>query len=371
VQMNMGKKDQVDRLLKKGVEEGIYPGAVLLVAYVGRIIVIREVGNCSIIPYTATMHRDTIFDLASLTKPLATTLAIMKLVDDATLDLNQPLADLLPGKLPDDKRRISLHQVLSHCAGFPDWKAFYLNLVKYRPGGRKKHIKNWICKEELVYQPGTACLYSDLGFMVLQWVIEEVTRMEMHQFLECNFYEPLSLKKTFLGGTSYSTRFEKVLFAATEDCPWRRRVIQGEVHDENAYALGGYSGHAGLFGTADEVYILVDLLREHYRGERKDYFNPQTVKSFFTRQEIADNCTWALGWDTPSSKNSSSGKYFSTRSVGHLGYTGTSVWLDLDRNLLVIFLTNRIHPTRNNEKIKAFRPRLHDLILEELGIAYS
>ena len=137
--------------------------------------------------------------------------------------------------------------------------------------------------------------------------------------------------------------------------------------DENAYAVGGYSGHAGLFGTAEEVYEIVKLLKEHYLGVLQDHLNPKIVRTFFTRQERTEGSTWALGWDTPSIKNSSSGRFFSENSVGHLGFTGTSVWMDLEKDVVVILLTNRIHPTRDNEKIRAFRPKIHDLIMKELN----
>ena len=156
-------------------------------------------------------------------------------------------------------------------------------------------------------------------------------------------------------------------FAATEDCPWRKRVIQGEVGDENAHALGGHSGHAGLFGTAEEVHVIVNMLREHYRGKRSDLFRPETVREFFRRQDIAEGSDWALGWDTRALEGSSAGRHFSRESVGHTGFTGTSVWMDLEKDVAAILLTNRVHPTRSNDRIKAFRPRIHDLIMEELG----
>jgi CubicO group peptidase (beta-lactamase class C family) len=139
------------------------------------------------------------------------------------------------------------------------------------------------------------------------------------------------------------------------------------VHDDNAFAAGGYSGHAGLFGTAEEVYRIVNMLREHYMGIRHDLLQPETVREFFSRQEFVGGCTFALGWDTPSALNSSAGRLFSSGSVGHLGFTGTSVWMDLEKDVTVVFLTNRVHPKRDNEKIKAFRPWIHDLIMEELG----
>jgi CubicO group peptidase (beta-lactamase class C family) len=258
--------------------------------------------------------------------------------------------------------------LLNHSAGLADWKPFYLNLIRYRPEQRKRILRHWILEEPLAYASGKRCLYSDLGFMILEWLIEAATGMPMAAFLETSFYQPLSMEKTFLSSGSSFQSFEKGMFAATEDCLWRKRIIQGEVHDENAFAMGGYSGHAGLFGTAEEVYSIVNLLREHYQDRRGDYLHPKTVREFYRRQDIVDGCTWALGWDTPSSKNSSSGQYFSRNSVGHLGFTGTSIWMDLDKDIMVIFLTNRVHPTRNNEKIKAFRPVLHDTIMKELNL---
>ncbi|MBU1964673.1 MAG: serine hydrolase [Proteobacteria bacterium] len=152
-------------------------------------------------------------------------------------------------------------------------------------------------------------------------------------------------------------------FAPTEFCPWRKRVIQGEVHDENAYSVGGYSGHAGLFSRACDLFTLTEMLIGHYYGKRDDFLKPETVRTFFSRQKLVKDSTWALGWDTPSPCNSSAGDSFSRESVGHLGFTGTSVWIDLHRKILVIFLTNRVHPTRTNRKIREFRPALHNLIM--------
>ena len=190
----------------------------------------------------------------------------------------------------------------------------------------------------------------------------------MDQYISENFFRPLSLKSTFLYNKElYPKSFEKERFAATEDCPWRGKIMQGQVHDENAFALGGYSGHAGMFGVVEEIYIILNMLMAHYRGVRNNFFKPETVRVFLKRQDIVKNSTWALGWDTPSTEGSSSGKYFSPDSIGHLGFTGGSLWLDLQKDIIVILLTNRVHPTRNNKKIKEFRPEIHDLIMRELG----
>ena len=360
--------DHVKALLNKGVAEGVYPGAVLLVAFEGEIL-LKHVGSRTLIPEVLPMERDTIFDLASLTKPLATTLALMKLFDSGEIQLDQSLEDLLSKALPQDKKNITPRLLLSHSAGFADWKPFYLELDHIRREERTGRLRDELLNIPLVYPPGKGTLYSDLGFMVLEWVVEEIAGMKLPRFLHKHFYDPLGLEKTFFYEHVVPLRFGEDQFAVTEDCPWREKVLKGIVHDENAYALGGYSGHAGLFGNAREVYTLVNLLIEHYRGEREDYLRPKTVRAFFTRQDLVAGSTWALGWDTPSSENSNSGGHFSKTSVGHLGFTGTSVWIDLERDVIVIFLTNRVHPTRKDEKIRAFRPVLHDMVMEELGLS--
>jgi CubicO group peptidase (beta-lactamase class C family) len=358
-------KDRVKDLLLEGLKENVYPGAVLLVGKEGKIVSYHAVGHRSLIPFPDSINRNTIFDLASLTKPLATTLAIMKLVDKGKIDLDQTLERLLPGDLPRDKRTLTPRLILSHCAGFADWKPFYLELDDVEREKRKDTLRERIMNMPLAYQAGKETLYSDLGFMVLEWLVEEKAGMPMHLFLNHHFYLPLGLKKTFLSINDSKKIFEEDDFAATEDCQWRRKIIRGFVHDENAYSLGGYSGHSGLFGTAKDLYAIVSLLRAHFYWERSDYLSPETVRLFFRRQNIVNGSTWALGWDTPSAEASSAGKYFSANSVGHLGFTGTSVWMDLKKDVIAIFLTNRIHPTRDNERIKAFRPVLHDLIMEE------
>jgi len=352
-------------LLKKGADEGVYPGAVLLVARKNEIVFFEQTGNRVLLPEPLPMEKDTFFDLASLTKPLATTLTIMKLFDQGAVHLDQTLGDLLQIPVPADKGTITLGHLLTHCAGFQDWAPFYLELSDKKPEERKSRLRNMLLNMPLKYPPGKQSVYSDLGFMILEWVIEKVTGDSLPRFLNQHFLIPLSLEKSlFFGKTNPPPN--RIQFAATEDCPWRKRILQGEVHDENAWALGGYSGHAGIFGTAAGVYGLANLLREHFHGLRDDYLQPKTVRTFFEKQHFSPGSTWALGWDTPSPTGSSTGRYFSTNSVGHLGFTGTSLWMDLHHDITVIFLTNRIHPSRLNTAIRAFRPKLHNLIMEEM-----
>ena len=362
--MNQFQQKLTD-LLNRGTKEGVYPGAVLLIAQKGQIIFLKEAGNLSTIPEILPMKRNTIFDLASLTKPLAAALAVMKLVNDKRVDLDQPLSDIIRADSLKDKKAVTLRSILSHCAGFRDWMPFYLDLMKYSADTRKKVLRERIIEEPLQYVQGSGFLYSDLGFMVLEWVIESISGETLREFVHSNFFIPMGLKRTYL--STGDPPFSMDEYAATEDCPWRKRIIRGEVHDENAYSTGGYSGHAGLFGTAEEVFVVADMLRGHYLGTRSDYFSPDIVRMFFKRQGIIKGSTWALGWDTPCPENSSAGRYISTNSVGHLGFTGTSIWMDLDRDVLTVFLSNRIHPSRSNLKIRAFRPVLHNLIFKEVA----
>jgi CubicO group peptidase (beta-lactamase class C family) len=365
--LNKDNEKRIAGFIEKGAAEGVYPGAVLVIARGGEVIFFRETGYLSLIPEHIAMKKDTIFDLASLTKPLATTLAVMRLVDQEKVGLDQSLSEIIHTSPLKDKEGLTIRLILNHSAGLAAWKPFYLDLIKAEPEKRKRLLRELIVNEPLVYRPGKAYTYSDLGFMLLEWVIEEGSGTQLDSFLGLNFYNPLSLKRIFLNTGSIPRPFNKEEIAATEDCVWRKQVIHGEVHDENAYALGGYSGHSGLFGDAEDVLSIVNMLRGHYRGERHDYFRPEIVREFFRRQDIVKGSSWALGWDTPSSTDSSSGRYFSPHSVGHLGFAGTSVWIDLHRDIVIIFLTNRVHPMRDNQKIKAFRPALHDLIMEGMG----
>jgi CubicO group peptidase (beta-lactamase class C family) len=383
------ESNRLGDLLKGGMERGVYPGAVAIVAYKGQKVLYEAVGNRSSVPYPAAMKKDTIFDLASLTKPLSTTPAVMKLVDEGRVGLDQHLSELLPSSSLGDKRGLTPRLLLSHSAGLADWKPFYEKLLDYALEDRKRLLRRWIIEEPFAYEPCKGAIYSDLGFMLLEWVIEERTGESLREFVHRHFCGPLGLKRTFFRGTSEigsspqplrkgggmergrETKGGKISteeFAATEDCPRRKKVLQGEVHDDNAWALGGYSGHAGLFSDAEGVYAIASMLREHYYGMRRDFFRPETVREFFKRQDIVKGSDWALGWDTRALEGSSAGKYFSRDSVGHTGFTGTSLWMDLEKDVIAIFLSNRVHPKGDNDKMKQFRPVIHDAIMEELGL---
>ncbi|MBI4764377.1 MAG: beta-lactamase family protein [Deltaproteobacteria bacterium] len=362
----MSSFPKISQLMESGVKEGVFPGAVLLAARGDEILFHQAFGHSSIFPEKQILQKDTIFDLASLTKPLATTLGIMILVQKGLLSLDQSLESLAKRFYYPEQKAITLRQLLSHSAGFPAYQPYYSDLVR-QPGNKKAILRDWVIKEPLIYPPGSQTLYSDLGFIVLDWIFEEAAGERMDPWIRKTIYDPLGLVRTGFRPLVSSGVSEPNLYAATEDCPWRKKILRGEVHDENAYAVGGVSGQAGLFGTAFEIFNLLQALKKAYdRPNRPGLFDGSLVRIFWEREDRPRGTTRTLGFDTPAETGSSAGRYFSPKSVGHLGFTGTSFWLDLEKDLLVILLSNRIHPTRANEKIKSFRPLIHDLVFQEM-----
>ena len=356
------KKD-IDGLMKDAVFGNVFPGGVLLVSVDGEVVFFEAYGVRNL--YTGRpVTKDTVFDLASLTKPLATTLAVMKLIQQSSLTLNQNLGAILPPFNNTDKEKIRIEHLLYHNSGLPDYRPYYQTMRRLGLGQRKDALRELLVKEPLVHPPGRQVVYSDLGFMVLCWVVEAASGIRLDHFVMENIYLPLNLKDLFF--VPVDRKPPQVNFAATERCPWRGILLEGVVHDDNAYSAGGIEGHAGLFGTAKDVLNLLAELMASYQGtSAKKLFDSELTRRFLHRNTRTGR---ALGFDTPSSVNSSCGRFFSEKTVGHLGFTGTSFWMDLDRNMMVILLTNRIHPSRDNNRIKIFRPILHDAVMENFII---
>ena len=356
---------QVDTLMRQGLSDKVFPGAVLLISREDSILFIKAYGYANIFT-KCPMTEDTIFDLASLTKPLATTLAIMNLVQANKLDLEQSLGPVLPKFKKTEKEQIKIKHLLSHTSGLPDYRPYYKKLAKLSMGSRKDALMDLIAREPLIYQTGEKELYSDLGFMILRQVVEHISGKQLGRFVEETVYKPLAPdagRGLFFADTD--SKLQPGKYAATEFCPWRNTLLEGVVHDENAYVMGGVDGHAGLFGTAGCIYSLLSALLSVYYGFFSTaVFEKDLLKIFFKRQ---DNTEKTLGFDTPSLHNASCGDFFSKKSVGHLGFTGTSFWMDLERSVIIILLTNRIHPSRDNTKIKAFRPKIHNAIMKSLS----
>lgn len=348
--------------MRQAVSDGVFPGGVLLVSAGDSVVFFEAYGHANILD-GRSMTRNTIFDLASLTKPLATTLAIMRLVQHSRLKLEQSIGSILPRFMGTGKERIRIQNLLCHNSGLPDHRPYYKTLCELDKRDRKDALRRLLVEEPLLQTIGEHVLYSDLGFMILSWVVEQVSGDRLDRFVSKEIYNHLGLENLFFVDLDATPRKEN--FAATERCPWRKVLLNGVVHDDNAYAVGGIEGNAGLFGAAEDVYHLLSVLLLNFHGHSETpVFEKELLHEFFRPQE---NTGRALGFDMPSLTESSCGRYFSKRSVGHLGFTGTSFWMDLDRGIIVILLTNRIHPTRDNNRIQTFRPKLHDEIMKNIA----
>ncbi len=353
---------EIDHTMKGAVEEGVFPGAVLLAAKEEAVLIHRAYGSAALVPTKRPMALDTVFDLASLTKPLATTLAAMDLIAQGRISLDDPVEKLGGPFVYPGKEKITLRHLLTHTAGFPAWQPYYLELARLS-GDRKAALRQMVLQEALQQPPGSQTLYSDLGFVFLAWILEELSGRDLQTWTREHISQPLGLKDLGFRPLKGAGPVSPEKYAATEECPWRKKILVGEVHDENTYAVGGVSGQAGLFGTALEVFRLLRELKRAYDNPASSrLFDGRLVRTFWIPQGAGGENSRALGFDIPSGPGSSAGRFISRKSIGHLGFTGTSFWFDLDRDLLVILLTNRVHPTRTNEKIKRFRPLLHDRI---------
>ena len=338
------KLARVERALDKSIDRAEIPGAVVLARMPrdGEVIEFFTVrGHAVIRPERIPMSRETIFDLASLTKPIATATAVMLLVADGAFALDDPVAKVLPAFAERDKQDVTFRHLLAHSAGLKPWRGFHdLLLKRERKTGERllgtPEGRDWIVdrvlRSSLVHQPGAAAVYGDLDFIALGAAVEEASGQTLDAFCEERIFGPLELRDTHfyprraggVDGAAAAGPPPELLrrIAASENCPWRDRILWGEVHDPNASAMGGVAGHAGLFSTADDVMRFARIFTDVWHA-RSDALPRELVLEFCRRQQMPEGSDWALGWDTPSPGISTSGRHFSVRSVGHLGFTGT------------------------------------------------
>jgi CubicO group peptidase (beta-lactamase class C family) len=359
--------NQFPLILEEGLKKGVYTAAVALVGLKGDLLWEGAAGRVSLSPEAPAVTENTVFDLASLTKPLATTLALMVLAARGRIKVDNPLGEVLPHSwLPRDKRGLALKALLAHRAGLPAWRPFYQEVLAAPLEERPTLLERLAAAAALEYTPDSATVYSDLGFMLLKAVVEAAAGENLDAFCRREIFRPLGLEILGFNPLKHPGAAARS-FAATETGLIPERNISGEVHDENAWAAGGLAGHAGLFGRGREVFSLIAALYRAYQGEAGLPFSPATVRRFLT--PLAPGAR-ALGFDVPSAEAAqcSAGRYFSPRSMGHTGFTGTSFWLDLELGQMVVLLTNRVHRGRDNlEGIRAFRPRFHEAASAALG----
>jgi CubicO group peptidase (beta-lactamase class C family) len=354
------------RLMDAAVTEGVFPGGALLVSVRGGIVHRSFHGRRSLEPPGEPVDAATCFDLASLTKVLATSPLVLLAIQDGYLALDTPVREVLRDYAGQGREAITLRMLLDHSSGLPAWRPYYEAVpaaTRATVEGRDA-VRRMVLAEPPEAEPGSRTAYSDLNFILLDWILERTHGRRTDALFAERLARPLRLDSLFFvdlaDPASAARAREGRRFAATERCPWRGRTLMGEVHDDNAYAMGGVSGHAGLFGTVADVATVASAWLAAFGG-RGDLLDPGLVRRFWRRSALPGS-TRALGFDTPSPVASQAGRGFGARTVGHLGFTGTSLWIDPDRELIVVLLTNRVHPSRANEAIRQFRPMIHDRV---------
>jgi len=354
----------VTHYLDSTVARGAAPGAVLGVTHDGERFVYGtgRMGDLD----AGRPGAATLYDLASLTKVVGLTTGLMLAMSEGKVDLDAPVQRYVPAFAGTGKERITVRLLLTHAAGLPAWGPLF------REVSSRQDAFALADTTPLEYPPGSRDLYSDLGAIVLTQLLETVYHQRIDSLLEQRIFGPLGLTSLrYLPPSDWLSRI-----APTEMDPWRGRVLRGEVHDENAAVMDGVSGHAGLFGSVEDLLGFAEWLMgqsegrsgggsDNHTSSASPTLRPSVVQTFTSRQNLIPGSSRALGWDTPDS-GSSSGSLLSPHSIGHTGFTGTSIWIDFDRRVAIVLLSNRVHPTRNNPRWNPVRAQIADLVMTTL-----
>jgi serine-type D-Ala-D-Ala carboxypeptidase len=375
-------------MLDAAIAARAFPGASIAITHQGRLIARKTFGRCTFEQNDPNVSVATLFDLASLTKVVATTTMAMILYERGLLDLEAPATAIVPEFTSNEekdlrRRDVSIRMLLAHSSGLPAYEKLFLE------AHHRDDLLHAAFTTPLAAGPGTAAEYSDIGFIILGIALERIAGESLDRFCQREIFGPLDMASTTFNpppeirphtpptaderASGADTPFDKLRASPVREMPeaasvsqcstFRNRIIQGEVQDENASVLGGVAGHAGLFSTADDLARFAHVILNAGRP----ILRPETVALFTRRESAPAGTSRALGWDTPSSP-SQSGKYLSPASFGHLGYTGTSLWIDPTRQLSITLLTNRTWPDCANQAIRQVRPQFHDAVIEALGV---
>lgn len=355
----------VEAMMASAVEERVFPGGVLIVSRAGRAALARAFGRLTYSPDSTAVALDTVYDLASLTKVIVPTTVAMQLVEAGTLDLDAPVASYLPEFAEGDPRKVgvTVRDLLTHCSGMPPVFPGHFPAFAAARGipNDRDQIVGACVRMPLDYEPRTQVAYSDLGVITLGAVLEFLAGARLDRLADERVVGPLGLRST--GYNPPPERWPEI--APTEVDPWRGRILQGEVHDECAWAMGGVSAHAGLFGSAPDLASFGKALLNGGTLAGRRLVGADTLARFATRDGRVPGSDRALGWQVASVDNSA-GSGLSSQAFGHTGFTGTSLWIDPPRQLVVVLLTNRVHPRRENTGIVGFRPALHGAVARSI-----
>lgn len=355
-------------VLRTAIDQQAFPAASVAVTHRGRMVALKAFGRFTFDASSPQPTPATLFDLASVTKAVATTTMAMILYERGLLELEAPVVGVIPefGGHSDPRRAsVTFRMLLAHSSGLPAYEKLFL----------KAHTREDLLQAAfttaLAADPGTRAEYSDLGFILLATALERLAEESLDIFCQREIFGPLAMTHTTFNPPA-ETRAK--IPPTADDRAFRHKIIQGEVQDENAHVLGGIAGHAGLFSTTEDLAVFANALLQCGAGTpacgagtpaRVPLLRPETLTLFTRRESEPAGTSRALGWDTPSSP-SQSGKYFGPGSYGHLGYTGTSLWIDPSRQLSITLLTNRTWPDCANQAIKQVRPKFHDAVAEAL-----
>ncbi len=341
-------------VIRTGIAQSVFPAASIAVTSHGKLVALKAFGRFTYEPGSPEANVGSVFDLASVSKAVGTTSMAMILYERGLLDLEMQVVSIVPEFAGEDQRRrdVTVHMLLAHSSGLPAYEKLFLK------ARTTEELLAAAFTTALAADPGARAEYSDIGFIILAAALERIADEALDRFCQREVFSPLGMLHTAYNPPA---AWRGSIPPTADDRILRKRILQGEVQDENASVLGGVAGHAGLFASAEDVARFAHVLLQG----GPPLVRPESLALFSRREATPQGTSRTLGWDTPSPP-SQSGKYFSARSFGHLGYTGTSLWIDPERQLSVTLLTNRTWPDCSNRAIKEVRPAFHDAIVEAL-----
>lgn len=349
------KIDNALRLIENAVSKGFFPGAAVSIGTKERLICKVHYGNRCLYPEKLPLERDTLFDMASLTKVMATNTLFMVFLEKGLISLYDKAVDYLEGFQGEDKREITLLNLLTHTSGLPAFAPLYKICRDYRDA------VEYICRTDLLYTPGTRVVYSDLGFIVLGYILEILGGDRLDALCERYVFKPLDMQNTCFNPGTFNV-------VATEVDKTTGKPLTGTCHDENARFFGGISGHAGLFSNIDDVSRFTHMLiNKGSIAGKSSFLSPASVSSMIRDYTKGLEESRGLGWCLKGDKISSGGDIISPSAFGHTGFTGTSIWIDIENDIYINLLTNRVHPTRDNTSIIRFRRLFHNAVLSSVN----